>query len=88
MLPVQPYEVILHAQAWGMLAAAKESDKKRLLRLFDEVRIAPFRTGDYRQSDDTGRINEVVLLDDWLVTFWSDHAVHKIHVVNLEEIQD
>jgi hypothetical protein len=28
-----------------MLATAKESDKKRLLRLFDEVKIAPFRTG-------------------------------------------
>ena len=71
-----------------MLATAKESDKRRLLRLFDEVKVDPFRAGDYRQSDDAGRINEVVLLDDWLVTFWSDHAVLKIHLVNLEKVED
>ncbi|HSY54443.1 MAG TPA: hypothetical protein VK785_08350 [Opitutaceae bacterium] len=85
---MQPYEVILHAQAWGMLATARESDKGRLLRLLDEIKIAPFRSGDYRQPDETGRMNEVALLDDWLVTFWSDHAVRKIHLVSLERVED
>ncbi len=48
----------------------------------------PFRKGDFQQSDTTGRVNEVVLLGDWLVTYWSDHAVAQIHVVNLERVED
>ena len=49
----------------------------------------PLRAGDnFRQRDEAGRLNEVVLLDDWLVTFWSDHSVCEVRVVNLEQIED
>jgi hypothetical protein len=30
----------------------------------------------------------VLLLGEWLVTFWSDHAACEIHVVNLERVED
>jgi hypothetical protein len=83
---VAAYEVILHERAWSILAAAKEPN--RLLALLDQVKGSPFRKGDFQQRDTTGRVNEVALLDDWLVTFWSDHAVAQIHVVNLELVED
>ena len=69
------YEVILHAQAWHMLAATKGTARRRLLDILNQVASDPFRVGDLQQLDPDGRINEVLLLGDWLVTFWSDHAV-------------
>jgi len=56
--------------------------------LLDDVKAGLFRQGDFQQRDATGRINEVVLLGDWLVTFWNDHAVAQIHVVHLERVED
>ena len=81
---MRTYEVILHEQAWAALHATKGADRQRLLAVLDQVKAAPFRTGDYRQRDSTGRMSEVVLLGRWLVTFWSDHAVGEIRVVELE----
>ena len=85
---MRPYEVILHARAWDALAATKGAAKRRLLTVLDEVTADPFRVGDFRQRDETGRTNEVVLLGEWLVTFWSDHAAGEIRVVNLERGED
>lgn len=83
-----PYEVILHERAWAVLSATQGADRRRLLAVFDDVKAAPFRAGDFRQQDEAGHMNEVALLGDWLVTFWSDHAVREIRVVNLERVED
>jgi hypothetical protein len=71
---VRASEVILHERAWPALAATRGADTRRLLARLDEVKAEPFRWGDFQQLDSSGRINEVVLLGDWLLTFWSDHA--------------
>ena len=85
---MRAYEVILHERAWAALAATKGAERRRVIALLDQLKATPFRSGDFRQRDETGRINEVLLLDDWLVTFWSDHAVSEIRVVNLERTED
>ena len=85
---MRPYEVILHERAWAVLAATQGAARQRLLARLDEVKAGPFRSGDFQQRDASGRRNEVLLLDDWLVTFWSDHAGCEIHVVNLEPVEE
>ncbi len=85
---MRTYEVILHEQAWTALHATKGADRQRLLDVLDQVKTTPFRPGDYRQRDATGRVNEVVLIGQWLVTFWSDHAVGEIRVVELERADE
>lgn len=78
------YEAILHAQAWQTLAALKGAERRRLLAAIERIAAEPFRSGDLQQSGSDGRVNEVVLLDEWLVTFWADHAVKEIRVIALE----
>jgi len=85
---VPAYEVILHERARAALAASKGVERRRLLAFLDHVKAEPFRRGDFQQRDATGRIDEVVLLGAWSMTFWSDHAVAQVHVVSLENVQD
>lgn len=85
---MRPYEVVLQAEAWTALARTGGRSKRRLLTLLEDLKAKPFRAGDYRQQDQDGRWHEVVLLNDWLVTFWSDHAVREIRVVNLQRVED
>ena len=82
------YEVILHAQAWTVLAATRGSERRRLLAVLDQVAVDPFRVGDFQQRDQSGRTYEVAMLGEWLVTYWSDHAVREIRVVALESTDD
>lgn len=85
---MQPYEVILHERAWVAISATKGAERRQVLALLDGLKTDPFRVGDFRQRDETARINEVALFGDWLVTFWSDHATREIRVVNLERAED
>ena len=82
------YEVILHPQAWHVLAATQGIGRRQLLAVLDRIAADPFRKGDLQQRDTTGRVHEVALFDDWLVTYWPDHAVKEIRVVALERADD
>jgi hypothetical protein len=85
---VEAYHLVLNEAAAMTLAGASRPVQRRLGRILDEVKSAPFRSGDLQQIDEDGRTYEVVLFDDWLVSFWSDHAVREIRVVNLQRVED
>jgi hypothetical protein len=85
---VRAFELILHEQAWAALSAADVPGRRRALAVLDEIKAAPLRQGDFRQRDATGRVNEVVLIGEWLATFWVDHAATEIRVVALERAED
>ncbi len=82
------YNVILHPQAWGTLSSISGARRRQLLAVLEQLATDPFRSGALQQRDQAGRINEVALLGDWLVTFWVDHAAREIRVVVLESPED
>lgn len=70
------------------LATAPRSDQRKFAVVLDDVKTTPFRTGDLQEGDTQGRINEVFVAGDWLVTYWSDHAVRELRIVRLERVED
>lgn len=85
---MRAFELILHEHAWAALSRAQSAERRRLLAVLDELKAAPLRGGDFHQRDSTGRVHEVALLGAWLVTYWIDHAVAEIRVVDLERAED
>jgi len=85
---VRAYEVVLHERAWAALVTAKSAERRWVLLRLDELKKTPSREGDFKQRDESGRVNEVAVLGDWIVTFWTDHAVAEIRVVSLERVED
>jgi len=43
---VAAYEVILHEQAWQVLATLQGGPRRRLLAILDQIASDPFRFGD------------------------------------------
>jgi len=70
------------------LATASRPAQRKLAVILDEVKAAPFRPGDLQERDAQGRVNEVLVVGDWLVTYWPDHAVRELRVVRLEQVED
>lgn len=71
-----------------ILASTSGAKRKALLSRLDEIKSTPFLRGDFQQRDAHGRLNEVVLLDDWLFIFWTDHATTEVHIVSLEQVEE
>ncbi len=58
----------------------------QVIEVLTRLRLQPFLQGDYREPDDTGRTNEVVLAGNVLVFFWSDHAAKTVRVTKVDFI--
>jgi len=54
----------LQSQAWATLAATKGAPHRQMLAMLEQMGAEPFRLGDFRQPDQTGRSNEVALIGE------------------------
>jgi hypothetical protein len=70
--------------AVASLSAGSAREQRMLLDAFDRLAQNPTIRGDYSFSDEAGRINEVLDLGDFMVTFWSDPAVRMVRIPMLE----
>ncbi len=81
------YDLSIDLEVLQQLLRATEEQRDKLIGLLTRLRQQPFLQGDFRESDASGRTNEVVLLDDMLVFFWSDHAVKTVRVTKLDFVE-
>ena len=69
---MRPYELALSESAAKALAEATRAEQRRLGVILDDLKTDPFRRGDLQEQDARGRTHEVLLVGDWLVTFWRE----------------
>lgn len=60
--------------------------RQRLLAALESLARNPFSPADYQELDADGRTNEVILEDEFLITYWLDHAVKEIRVKEIMEV--
>ncbi len=60
--------------------------REKLLRTFDSLARFPSQEGDYREAGTSGRIYEVKLSSDLLLTWWVDPAEKEVRIVRIEPI--
>lgn len=65
---------------------AAGDDAGQLVAFLSRMAASPFTSGDYQESDNQGRQVEVVLHERWLISFWPDHAVKLLHVVDIQVV--
>lgn len=82
------YALVLHEEAARRLVGASRVEQRQVATIFDELKGSPFRKGDLQEQDAQGRENEIMVVGNWLVTFWVDHAAREIRVVRLESAED
>ena len=70
-----------------IFATAARSEQRRMAVVLEQMKAAPMRRGDLQERDAQGRDNEILVVGDWVVTYWPDHATREICVVRLERVE-
>ena len=83
---MESYRLVLGEAAGMSFAKASRTAQRRLIPILDVVKATPFRRGDLQESGVDGREHQVLVFGDWVVTYWSDHAVREVRIVRLERV--
>lgn len=82
------YQLVIGEAAAQVFVAASRVDQRRLGVILDELKANPFRRGDLQEQDAAGRVCEILIVVDWIVTYWADHAAKEMRLVRLEPVED
>lgn len=61
-------------------------EKRKLLGWFEELAANPFLHADFEEFTPAGRKIQIVLRENWLISFWPDDAAKKIWIVDLVRV--
>jgi len=77
------YDAALSLKASAYLATPTHRKPRVVIEHITRLTATPGQIGDYAVRDSTGRPMENVLLGEWHLTFWSDHAVRELRIVDI-----
>ncbi len=78
------YKLGISEEVLAELIASPPSVQRRMVARLEPLKLTPFREGDYTETDSDGGVNQVLLLNDLIVTYHTDHAVKVIRVLRIE----
>ena len=70
-------------QILGLRPAGK---RERILREIERLADNPFTRGNFEMKDETGRKNQVLIVEGWAITYWGDGAVKELRVVDIRKL--
>lgn len=79
------FEPILSSKAIGFIYSQRKAKQRKLIGLLFRIAAVPSQIGDYESRDDTGRDVQHLRIGDLIISFWADHAVKELRIVDIEE---
>ena len=80
------YSFVVDASVLDMFASCSKRERDSLLRAFAVLAFEPFQLGDFSQLTAAGRELQVKRFGKWLISFWADHAVKELRIVDLRSV--
>ena len=78
------YKLGIGEEVLAVLVASPPAVQRRMVARLETLKRTPLREGDYFERDSDGLLNHVLLIDDLIVTYHTDHAVKEIRVARVE----
>jgi hypothetical protein len=80
------YSYVLSEAASDFAFRLPRREQYRLADVCRRLAAQPHREGDYATTDHTGRLVQNLLLDDWVITFWADHAMKELRITEVVQV--
>lgn len=80
------YSYVLAEAADDFARRLPSAEQRRLAIALRLLASNPARSGDYTTKDGSGRVLQNLLIDDWVVTYWPDHAVKEVRITDVAHV--
>ena len=77
-----PYDVYLHTDLLDKMPAGR-AQREAIMNFIRGLASRPHATGDFTEQDVSLRPQQVKVIGNYAVTFWTDTAVRKVMVVDI-----
>jgi hypothetical protein len=79
------YSPVFTAEVAELLLSLPKSRQRRVIRLAQQLAANPFVRSDYAIPDAAGRVQEHLLIEDFVFTYWLDHGVREVRITDIED---
>jgi hypothetical protein len=83
---MKAYGYVTESAIVEFFAACRKRERGELLRIFTCLADDPFQRSDYVQRLPGERELQVKRFGKWLVSYWPDHPVAEVRIVDVERI--
>lgn len=80
---VSPYTIYLRKPVHQSLNKINKTKKRKIEAFIESLSNDPFNEGDFLETDSTGRTIFTVIVEGYAVTYFSDHAVAEVKILEL-----
>lgn len=80
------YSYVTDASVVDAFSDCTRREREHLLRAFGEQAESPNQRGEWFRRTRSGRELQVKRFGKWLVTWWPDHPVLEVRIVDVERI--
>ena len=80
------YEAVLSSKATAFLLGLPKARQRQVMVLLERLAATPNHPGDYSECDHTGRAVQFLLIGDFVISYWPDHAVRELRIVEIDEV--
>lgn len=79
------YTPVFTVEVAEFILGLPKSRQRRAVRLARQLAANPFIRSDYSIPDDDGHTQEHLLIEDFVFTYWLDHAVREVRITDIED---
>jgi hypothetical protein len=79
------YTPVFSAEVAEFLLGLPRKRQRRAIRLVRRLASHPFGRSDYVLPDASGRLQEHLLLEDFVFVYWLDHVTRELRITDLED---
>lgn len=80
------WQFVLNETSVSFLLACRPAERRRLLRVLDDLARDPYQMGNHEARDDSGRTIQVKTAGRLLISFWADSGPKELRVINIERV--
>lgn len=86
-MSLRAYDIVAPLAVYESLRTLRPATRRRLEDVLHHLARQPDLPGDFEANAEDGRIHQVKLATDWMLSYWIDHAACEVRVTNLERLE-
>lgn len=86
MAELPGYRCYLSAEAVSFVVGLPKQKQRKVIDLAERIVASPELIGDYQTTDAKGRSIDNLLLEEFLFTYWIDHASKEVQITEILKV--